>query len=120
MRLVGAGSGTVSGLDFTKEEPGATSDASLGERGAAITSLLATTTLPDAFNGTPDAFLTASGTRISMYFSAGAAAPLGEVESEQERAVARTIAPAKPALTRLETFENPVERRIVTLMKRVT
>ena len=107
-------------MDFTKEVPGKTSDVRLGEWGAATTSLVATTTLPDALDGAPDAFLTASGTRISTYFSAGAAAPLGEVESEQERAAARTIAAAKPALTRLETVENPVGRRIVTLMKRVT
>jgi len=44
----------------------------------------------------------------------------GEVLSEHERSVARTADPAKPALIRLKDPKNPVERRIVTLMKRVT
>jgi hypothetical protein len=44
----------------------------------------------------------------------------GAVVSEQERIVARTRAPAALALKRLKNAENPVERRIVTLMKRVT
>jgi len=45
---------------------------------------------------------------------------VGAVVSEQERIVARTRAPAEPALKRLKKAENPVERRIVTLRKRVT
>jgi hypothetical protein len=44
----------------------------------------------------------------------------GPVLSEQERIVARTRAPAEPALNRLKKAEIPVERRIVTLKKRVT
>ncbi len=42
------------------------------------------------------------------------------VRSEQERIVARTKAPAKPALRGLKRPENRVERRIVTLIERVT
>jgi len=44
----------------------------------------------------------------------------GAVVSEQERIVARTRAPADPALKKLKNAEKPVERRIVTLRKRVT
>jgi hypothetical protein len=44
----------------------------------------------------------------------------GAVVSEQERIVARTRAPAALALKRLKNAEKPVERRIVTLRKRVT
>jgi hypothetical protein len=44
----------------------------------------------------------------------------GAVLSEQERIVARATAPAEPALRRLKEAEIRVERRIVTLKKRVT
>jgi hypothetical protein len=44
----------------------------------------------------------------------------GAVLSEQERIVARIADAAKPALRTLKDLETPVERRIVTLMKRVT
>jgi hypothetical protein len=42
------------------------------------------------------------------------------VLSEQDRIVARAKAPAKPAFIRLKGPENRVERRIVTLIERVT
>jgi hypothetical protein len=44
----------------------------------------------------------------------------GAVLSEQERIVARATALAEPALNRLIKAEIRVERRIVTLKKRVT
>jgi hypothetical protein len=88
----------------------------LAERGALTELLLPTTTFPNPLFGTPSAFLMESGTRISMYFSAGPASPLGEVASEQERAIARTRALAEPAFRRLKYAERLVERRIVTLM----
>jgi hypothetical protein len=40
--------------------------------------------------------------------------------SEQDRTVARTTAPAKAVLRRLEWAEKAVGRAIVTLVKRVT
>ena len=120
MRLTGAGSSMlVSGFDFTYAA-GATLEVRLAESGALTDLLLPTTTFPKPFEGTPSAFLMESGTRISMYFSAGPASPLGEVASEQERAIARIMALAEPALRRLKYVERLVERRIVTLMWRVT
>jgi len=44
----------------------------------------------------------------------------GAVLSEQERIAASATALAEPALNRLKKAEIPVERRIVTLKKRVT
>src|SRR6195256_2010227 len=119
MRLTGATSGVVSGFDFTYAAA-ATSEVRLAERGALTDLLLPTTTFPRPLLGTPSAFLMESGTRISMYFSAGPASPVGEVASEQERAIARTRALAEPALMRLKYAERLVERRIVTLVWRVT
>jgi hypothetical protein len=89
----------------------------LAETGAWIDwVLLPTTRFPNPFEGTPSAFLMESGTRISMYFRAGPASPLGEVASEQERAIAAIKTLAEPALRRLKYGENLVERLIVTLM----
>jgi len=44
---------------------------------------------------------------------------LGDVLSEQETVKAAKTAAAEPALMRVNTDENPVERRIVTLVWRV-
>jgi len=44
---------------------------------------------------------------------------LGDVLSEQETVKAAKAAAAEPALMRVNTDENPVERRIVTLVWRV-
>ena len=62
-----------------------------------------------------------SGTTISTDTTPSSAAlSLGEVVSEHERVSARIAAPAEPALRWVKKAENPVERRIVTLVKRVT
>jgi hypothetical protein len=92
----------------------------LAESGALTDWLLPSTTFPNPFEGAPSAFLMESGTRISTYLSAGPASPLGEVASEQERAIARIMALAEPALRRLEYVEKLGERRIATLIWRVT
>src|SRR5712691_4531344 len=64
--------------------------------------------------------LSESGTTTSIEWTPYGMRSSGAVLSEQERIVARAMALAEPALNRLKKAEIPVERRIVTLKKRVT